>query len=67
MPNEAQRRSLDEFAGPKKMYWVWGKDGKRRGPASLNRDEVRIMEKRGAKCVLLGRGEFYTTELRNYQ
>jgi len=50
--------------GPARNYWVWGKDGVRRGPASLTADGVRTMEARGARVVELKIGEFYTTELR---
>jgi hypothetical protein len=55
----------DSIQGPKKNYWVIGKDGKRRGPASLSRDGVKTMEKRGATCIELKRGEFWTTEIRS--
>jgi hypothetical protein len=64
-PNEASKATL-KHVGPKKNYWVIGKDGKRRGPAALDRDGVRVMEEeRGAKCIPLAQGEFWTTELRN--
>jgi len=57
------RTSL-KSVGPKTNYWVYGADGKRRGPAALDRDGVKIMESRGATCVPLKQGEFYQTELR---
>lgn len=64
-PTQAQRESLKGEGGPRKNYWVVGKDGKRRGPAALTRDGVRTMEERGAKCVPLAQGEFWTTEIRS--
>jgi hypothetical protein len=60
-----QQKAGLSLYGPKKNYWVIGKDGKRRGPAPLTRDGVRIMEQRGATCVELKQGEFWTTEVRN--
>lgn len=63
-PNEAMKTSL-KSVGPKTNYWVIGKDKVRRGPAALDRDGVKIMESRGATCVPLKPGEFWTTELRN--
>jgi hypothetical protein len=57
--NKAQKDSLQ---GSRKNYWVVGKDGVRRGPALLNRDGVEIMKARGATCIPLAQGEFWTTE-----
>jgi hypothetical protein len=62
-PNPEMKKSL-KSAGPRKNYWVIGKDGVRRGPAPLDRDGVKVMEQRGAKCIPLAQGEFYTTEIR---
>lgn len=59
--NQRQKESLSEL-GPRKNYWVWGADGVRRGPAALNKDGVKRMQERGATCVPLKQGEFYTME-----
>lgn len=65
MPSDKVRKTQKELYGPRRNYWVIGKDGVRRGPASLDRDGVRVMEEeRGAKCIPLKQGEFWTTELR---
>lgn len=64
--SKVQKEGLN-YVGPKKNYWVIGKDGIRRGPAALNRDGVKIMEDRGAKCIPLAQGEFWTTEVRTQQ
>lgn len=63
-PNENVRKALKEKGGSRRNYWVIGKDGVRRGPAPLDRDGVKIMEARGAKCIPLAQGEYWTTELR---
>jgi hypothetical protein len=64
-PNAAMKTSL-KSVGPKSNYWVIGKDGKRRGPAALDRDGVKRMWDLGVKDVIpLKPGEFWTTELRD--
>lgn len=62
-PNQNSVDALKQ-RGPRRNYWVWGKDGVRRGPAPLDGDGVRTMQARGATVVELKPGEFYTTELR---
>lgn len=64
VPTEAMKQSL-KGRGPRKNYWVIGKDGVRRGPAPLDNDGVRKMQERGATVVELKLGEFWTTEIRN--
>lgn len=64
-PNENVRKALKSNGGSRRNYWVIGADGKRRGPAPLDRDGVKRMYERGAKEVIpLAQGEFWTTELR---
>lgn len=63
-PSEATRAALKGLGGPKTNYWVIGKDQVRRGPAALDRDGVRKMEERGATCIPLKQGEFWTVEPR---
>lgn len=62
-PNAASVEGLKQ-RGPRRNYWVIGKDGVRRGPAPLTADGVRTMQERGATVQELKQGEFYTVELR---